>query len=89
MLTGRALSRRAAIAAAIPPILRLHGGSAKVANLAAEIHQPTRLVRDACLALERERWITIAGDQAGTVRLTAKAEATMDEWEAEMAGALR
>lgn len=85
MLTGRALSRRAAIAAAIPPVIRLSGQSSSVAHLAAEIHQPQRLVEDAVRALEREGWVTTAGD---TVRLTAKAVKTMDAWETEMQGAL-
>lgn len=85
MLTGRALSRRAAIAAAIPPVIRLCGDSSRLAQLAAEIHQPEALVRDAVRALEREGWVTLVGDH---VRLTPKAKATMDAWEHEMQGAL-
>lgn len=87
MLTGRALQRRAAIAAAIPPLIRLRGsGSDSARALALELGQPERLVVDAVRALEREGWVTICGDQ---VTLTPKAADTLDGWEAEIAGALR
>ena len=84
-LSGGDLGRRAAVAAAIPPVLRLAGGRASVGNLAAELRQPERLVRGACRALERHGWVAVAGDR---VALTAQAEATLDGWESEIGGAL-
>ncbi len=91
MLTGRALRRRAYVAAAIPPVLALHDRlvHTTVAQLAAELHQPERIVHDACIALETEGWVTItANGKSPRIELTPQATRTMDAWETEMAGSL-
>lgn len=88
MLTGRALQRRAYVAAAIPPMIRLKSleNGSSVAALAVRLGEPDRVVMDACVALEREGWVAFTN---GRVTLTAKATVAMDEWETEMQGALR